>query len=94
MGWTFTPLDGHVTFQYDGTETPVCADGNNVAWVCTCGEPLLFVYLQGRKGSALESPRACVCGAAYYLIPSVGFQQEPPEKVPPAETMVITLANG
>jgi hypothetical protein len=88
MGWT---LNG-ILFDYQGKRTTVCVDGNNVAWRCPCGAPLLFVYLRGRKGSCASSPRKCEsCLSEYWLQPGHDDIGEPPrnKKVKPSETMII-----
>jgi len=88
MGWT---LDG-VRFEHQGKTARVCADGNNVAWICpSCGMPLLLVYLKGRKGSCASRPRRCEqCLSDYSLEPGYDAIGEPQEKgVKRAEVMSI-----
>ena len=67
MGWTLTGAK----FRYKEEETMAEADGNNVAWVCPrCHRPLLFVYLDGRKGSSRRKPTQCKgCGWSFFLSP-------------------------
>lgn len=76
MGWTLCGVD----FRRSGQPTTVAADGNNIAWVCGCGAPVLLVYQAGRAGSGRARPAPCSgnCGASYYLKPEYGFQPEPP----------------
>jgi hypothetical protein len=88
VGWT---LNG-ARFEFQGKATKVCADGNNVAWCCPCGAPILFVYQSGRKGSCASVPRKCEeCLSEYWLQPGYDDIGEPPRsrKVNPSETMTI-----
>lgn len=90
MGWSFA---GTRQFIFAGQPTNAVSDGNNVAWCCPCGAPLLFVYLNGRAGSAANSPRECNhCGESYYLRPEYGELAEPRDRSEaPAEIMEIVL---
>jgi hypothetical protein len=73
MGWTLSS----VSFRRNGLVTAVDAYGNNVAWVCACGLPLLFTYQDGKPGSASGSPKTCDCGLSYFLHPEYGTLPEP-----------------
>lgn len=99
MGWTFTPQDpdgnsNPVAFDFEGAPTRVHADGNNSAWSCaSCGHPVLFVYLQGRIGSAEDDPTECAgCGKEYYLNPE-WTPCDVEESVAPANPMNIIALN-
>ena len=90
MGWSLGLVDD---FSFAGAVITVYADGNNLAWVCpNCGDPLLFIYRQGRTGSHPHSPTHCNgCAAAYYLDPPFGHLTEPSagNSAPPATHMEI-----
>lgn len=78
--------------MFCGERVLVAADGNNVAWICPCGCPVLFVYQSGRRGSCSSNPALCSkCGSAYFLDPPFDTLPEPPpgESVAPAEVMQI-----
>lgn len=86
MGWTLTG----VQFTRNGVPTATHALGNNMAWVCECQHPVLFVYRGA--GGRNQNPALCPgCGAAYYLDPEYGAVLEPPagQIVQPAPTMQI-----
>ncbi len=88
MGWT---LSG-VQFQYQGAHASTHSEGNNVAWMCACGHPVLLVYQNGRIGSHPATPSTCLgCGTQYSLHPPYGFQPEPPSgtSIVPASLMFI-----
>jgi len=89
MGWSLGKVNH---FEFGGEGTVVCADGNNVAWSCPCGGPVLFVYQQGRRGASESKPTQCPkCTAQYFLDPQFGAASEPPPgiSVAPAEIMRI-----
>jgi hypothetical protein len=88
MGWSFSvPLE----FQHRGHSTKVHADGNNVAWVCPCGHPVLFVYQQGRRGSSSACPTICQgCHTSYSLSPAYS-SPEPPRGQPQAPAAVVSI---
>ena len=89
MGWS---LSRGSRFEFSGAQTLVCADGNNVAWTCPCGGPVLFVYQSGRRGSRSSTPTSCSkCGTEYFLDPSFDTLPEPPlgDSVAPAEVIQI-----
>jgi hypothetical protein len=89
MGWSFSST---TQFEFGGKITLVSADGNNVAWRCPCGAPVLFVYQAGRRGSAALNPSKCArCDALYFLEPQYGTLSEPPRgtSLAPAEKMQI-----
>jgi hypothetical protein len=90
MGWS---LSKGSNCEFRGERTVVCADGNNVAWSCPCGGPVLFVYQQGRRGASASRPTQCPkCNAEYFLDPQFGAAAEPPlgRSIAPAEIMRIT----
>lgn len=45
MGWSLNKVG---RFEFLGVRTSVFSDGNNVARVCYCGDPVIFVYQSGR----------------------------------------------
>jgi hypothetical protein len=89
MGWTFTPPNPPLpVFHRHGAVQQVDADGNNVAWKCPCGAPVLFVYQNGRRGSGPGRPAVCQCGQSYQLDPPY-ISPEPPGSIAPAAVMNI-----
>ena len=89
MGWSLSIVE---RFEYEGASAVAAADGNNVAWCCPCGGPVLFVYQNGRRGSSSSVPSKCPkCSSEYYLDPPHGTRGEPPPKnrVAPATVMRI-----
>lgn len=98
MGWSFS--QGQIEFVFEGasTEVEVAADGNNLAWVCPeCGFPLLFVYRNGRAGSAERSPSRCDgCKASFFIRPEVDAAAEPPAGIsrPPADRIELVRVQG
>jgi hypothetical protein len=90
VGWSFNA--GTVQFQHNGAIAAVHADGNHVAWVCPCGQPILFVYQNRRIGSAQPSPTVCQqCHTAFFLNPQYGFQPEPPAGQPVVPAALMTI---
>jgi len=88
MGWT---LRG-VRFLHGTAVATVDSDGNNVAWVCPCGAPVLLIYQRGRRGSAPSRPAICgSCGNRYHLDPPYGSQPEPPRGQPVVPATLMTL---
>ncbi len=93
MGWSLEDC----TFQFQEEKALVSADGNNVAWICNCGGPILFVYQSGRRGSGPSSPAPCPkCKAKYFLDPSNGTKKEPPpgKSAPPADIIQLVKNMG
>lgn len=93
MGWSFS---GNVAFTFEESPVVINADGNNVAWTCPdCGNPILFVYRQGRTGSSAAAPARCAgCEAGFFLEPPFGAHPEPPRGIsePPDPNMRIRRA--
>lgn len=89
MGWS---LSKDCSFEFQGVQTLVSPDGNNVAWACPCGGPVLFVYQNGRRGSGPSAAARCPkCAAEYFLQPSFGTLPEPAsdKSVAPADIIQI-----
>lgn len=89
MGWSFSAIP--TDFVFNGYPALVVPDGNNVAWSCPCGKPVLFVYRSGRNGASAATPFICECGRSFFLSPEFGHFDEPPRgnSIPPANPMEI-----
>lgn len=90
MGWTLSGAH----FRRHGVvlaSSKVHADGNNLAWVCECGAPVLLIYLDGRAGSDPRHPRVCpgACGATYSLSPPYRSPPPGPSQVPAAVIDIV-----
>ena len=56
---------------------PVKADphGNNVAFSCTCGAPVLAVIREHQRGASPDNPARCSCGSSFWLEPQESQKQ-------------------
>jgi hypothetical protein len=51
----------------DGMAVRADPHGNNVAFSCACGAPVLAVMREHQRGASPDNPAKCSCGLSFWL---------------------------